>query len=287
MTRVFVKLQGGLGNQLFQYAAGRAVAVRNSAELLLDTRDYGTNNNRPYSLKHFCIKARVATIPECPPHRTSRLRHQVWKRFGRNPRYVCEHGLALNSSVLSLGPDCYLHGYFQSEGYFADIAGRLRSELAFRTAPKGPNGEILNRITGENSVALHVRRGDYLSVGPDYHPVLGRTYYDAAIAYISQRIDLPVIHVFSDCPEWVRKNLKFDYPAVIYDHNLDADCCHEDLRLMSACCHNIIANSSFSWWGAWLNPNPDKIVITPKTWFGGHVPPAPDLIPSTWHRIEN
>ncbi len=285
MTRVFVKLQGGLGNQLFQYSAGRAVAIRNNSELLLDTRVYGANRHRLYSLDHFCIKATIATSLQLPPPRTSRIRYEVWRNFGRYPRYVRERGLALNANVLSSGPECYLHGYFQSEGYFADVAKLLRSELTFRAGPVGLNREMMNRIAGENAVALHVRRGDYVSTGPEFHPVLGRSYYDAAIACITQQIDRPIIHIFSDCPEWVRENLHFDYPTVIHNHNQDAHRCHEDLRLMSACRHNITANSSFSWWGAWLNPNPKKIVITPKTWFGGRLPPAPDLVPSTWHRI--
>ena len=287
MTRVFVQLQGGLGNQLFQYAAGRGVAIRNGSELLLDIRGYGTNRHRQYSLDHFGIKARIASVSELPPPYTSRLRYKVWKRFGRHPRYVRERGLALDTDVLTLGPECYLHGYFPSEGYFADVADQLRSELAFNDAPDSQGREMLNRIAGENAVALHVRRGDYLTAGPKTFPVLAQSYYSMAVAYISEWVHRPVIHVFSDCPDWVHGNLHFDYPTVIHDHNQEKDRCHEDLRLMSACRHNITANSTFSWWGAWLNPNPDKIVIAPKTWFGERVPPVPDLVPSTWHRIVN
>ena len=291
MTRVFVQLKGGLGNQLFQYAAGRAVAVRNNSELLLDTRIYTTNCHRLYSLNHFCIKASVAAPSQLPPPRTSRIRNKLWRALGRHPRYFREHiherGYALNVGTFALGPECYLDGYFLSEDYFADIKDRLHSELDFRSDPKGPNKEMLTRIASENSVALHVRRGDYLNYSSDYFPVLGQSYYDAAIAYIAERVDRPVIHVFSDCPSWVRDNCHFDYPTIVHDQNQETHLNHEDLRLMSACRHNITANSTFSWWGAWLNPNPGKIVVTPKTWFGKLMPSVPDLIPSAWHRISN
>ena len=287
MTRIFVKLMGGLGNQLFQYAAGRAVAIRNDSELLLDTRFYATNGSRLYALDHFCINAKIATISLLPPPDTSRLRYKLWRKLGRRPRYVRESGFALNVNVLALGSECYLDGYFQSEGYFADVANNVRSELAFRDSPSVLSGEMLCSIASENAVALHVRRGDYLNYGPEYHPVLGQSYYDSALDYIAERVDRPVIHIFSDCPNWVRDNLQFEFPTVIHDQNQAANHCHEDLRLMSACSHNIIANSTFSWWGAWLNPNPDKIVITPSTWFGERLPPTPDIVPSTWHRIAN
>ena len=287
MTRVFVQLQGGLGNQLFQYAAGRAVAIRTNSELLLDTRTYDTKGERLYSLDQFRIKARIATDSELPPPRTSWLLYEMWKIFGRHPRYVRERGLSLNSNLLSIGPECYLRGYFLSEGYFSDIANQIRRELTFKSTPDDLGSEMLDRIASENAVALHVRHGDFLTIGPMYYPVLNQTYYDAAISYISSRVECPVFHVFSDCPDWVRSNFQIDYPVVIHDRNQAANLCHEDLRMMSACCHNIIANSSFSWWGAWLNPNPDKLVVTPKAWYGERMPPVPDLFPSTWLRIPN
>ncbi len=287
MTRVFIQLQGGLGNQLFQYSAGRAVAIRNNSELLLDTRFYDKNGRGNYALDHFCIEARIAQISELPPPSTSRLRHNYWRKFGRHPRYVREHGLELNSKLLKLDPECYLQGYFLSEGYFADVAVHIRRELKFKTAPDGQGRKMLNRLAGEDAVALHVRRGDYLTKGPEYYPVLGKSYYDAAISCIAEQVEHPVIHVFSDCPNWARENLQFDHPTVIHDCNQHASLCQEDLRLMSACRHNIIANSTFSWWGGWLNPNPDKIVICPKIWYGERIPPVPDLIPSSWRCIVN
>ena len=286
MARFFVQLKGGFGNQLFQYAAGRAVAIRNDAELLLDARVYSTDHNRLYSLDHFCIKARIATRSELPPT-SSGLRHKIWERFGRRPRLFRESGLSFNSNAVALGPECYLDGYFLSERYFVDVTDFLNCELDFRSPPKGPNKEMLTRIASENAVALHVRRGDYLKYSSDSFPVLGQSYYEEAIAYIGERVDRPVIHVFSDCPSWVRDNFHFDYPTIVHDQNQEAHLHHEDLRLMSACRHNITANSTFSWWGAWLNPNPEKIVVSPEAWYGGCKPPVPDLIPSTWHRILN
>jgi len=277
---------GGLGNQLFQYATAFAVALRNNSELILDIRDIqGSCGGRQQLLMHFGISARVAEPDELPPPRREKARYLIWRNFGRNPKFIREHRLAFNESILKLTTGCYLHGYFQSERYWEDIAHKIREELEITTPPSGQNSELLDRIAGENAVSLHVRRGDYLS--KDNQLIFGQcseNYYEAAIAHVAQYVSPVVIYVFSDCPEWVHENLNFNYPTVVSDQNL-GPLAYEDLRLMSACRHNIIANSSFSWWGAWLNPNPDKIVVAPQKWFAEGHPDNPDIVPPEWCRI--
>lgn len=287
LNRVIVRLVGGLGNQLFQYATARAIANRNGSELLLDIRETEDCSGKwRYSLRHFGVLARIAKTSELPPPRSSKLRYILWRQFGHNPRFVRERGLAVNRNLLTLGPGCYLHGYFQSEEYFSDIAHSLRQELRIITPPNELNAALLERISRENAVSLHVRRGDYLTQGSGVFATCGKAYYDSAIAYVTELAGPPTIYVFSDDPHWAREHLDFRFPMVISDQNhgrLD----YEDLRLISSCRHNIVANSTFSWWGAWLNPNPDKIVVAPRVWFTSGSADNPDIVPSGWHRMKN
>jgi len=277
-----------MGNQLFQYANAFAVARRNDSELILDIRDAQKDyDSTEYPLIHFGISKRVAEFHELPPHRRDKVPYLIWRNFGRNPKFIRENELAFNSQILSLGSGCYLYGYFQSERYFKDCEQIIRHELQIITPPSGKNGELLKRLSGENAVSLHVRRGDYLS--KDNLSTFARCsgdYYNAAVAYVAERVDPIVIYVFTDDPEWVRNNLNFNHPMIISDQN-QGELAYEDLRLMLACRHNIIANSSFSWWGAWLNPNPNKIVVAPEKWFADGHPDNPDIIPPQWHRMAN
>ena len=288
MNQVIVRLIGGLGNQLFQYSTARAVAYRNDVELLLDIREImDSGGSWRYTLKHFDISARIAKHTELPPPRSTKSRYLLWRYFGSNPKFIRERGLGLNSKLMAIGPGCYLHGYFQSETYFSNISDLLRSELKIITPPNQSNANILNQIVDNNAVSLHIRRGDYLSTaGKCTFASCGLNYYANAITHIAEHAGELVIYVFSDEPEWARDNLNFNFPIIISDQN--ADCLDfEDIRLMSACKHNIIANSSFSWWGAWLNPNPNKIVVAPQSWFASEHPDNPDIIPPHWLRIAN
>lgn len=282
--RVFIRLVGGAGNQLFQYATARAVAEKNRAELLLDAREtHILGGKHPYALEHFNIQARIASESELPPHRSRKLRYLSWRYLGRNPRFVREKGLGFNANVLTLGPNCYLHGYFQSEQYFNSISHILREELRIVSQSDTHNRKILEDIKNCNSVALHIRRGDYLSSGSKIYAACKLSYYEGAIAHIYQQSGPMILYVFSDDPDWVRKNLKTEHPIVFSDQN-QGERYLEDLRLMSSCKHNIIANSTFSWWGAWLNPDPAKIVVAPSSWFIDKSY-NPDIIPADWYQL--
>jgi hypothetical protein len=177
----------------------------------------------------------------------------------------------------------YLNGLFQAYQYAQNVEQQLRRELVLREPPSGRNLETLNRIRdSECPVSLHLRRGDYklYNEGRSLLPV---AYYRDAIQAIGERVANPTYFVFSDEMAFARESLPEFESMVFVDHNTE-ESAHEDLRLMSACRHHIIANSTFSWWGAWLNPNPEKVVVVPDPWYLRR--PHTDLIPPRWRRIK-
>ena len=291
MNRLYVCLQGGLGNQLFQYAAARRVAIINNSELLLDLRENHNGHERGmrfrYSLKHFNISARIADISELPAQPNMRIKYFLWRNVLQNPRLIKDIHLACNRDIKSTNRDIYLRGYYQSEYYFADIADALRHEFQTITPPTSHNIAMLNRIKSHNSVSLHIRRGDYITKKWSKHfAYCSNKYYEDAIKYLSERIGSIVIFVFTNDIKWVMNNMKFQHETIISKSN-QGDYDYEDLRLMSACKHNIIANSTFSWWGAWLNHHPNKIIVAPTEWFRPGIEVYRDVVPHSWHRINN
>lgn len=283
---IYVRLAGGLGNQMFQYATARALALRMGSEVLLDVRDLRDGpRHAVFGLDRFRIRARVGQEEELPPGRSQPLRYAIWRAFGRSPRFLRERGLGLNRAVLEAGDDVYLHGYWQSEGYFADAAQTLRTDFEFATAPESGSIRVMEAIRAqEGSVSVHLRRGDYVSTagGRVTHGVCGQDYYTRALKWARDEIG-PKLHafVFSDDLVWARDNLQLDCPMTLVDAN-DPLSAHEDLRLMAACRHHVIANSTFSWWGAWLDARPDKVVIAPHRWYADSRLSNPDILPAGW-----
>ncbi len=284
---VFVRLVGGLGNQLFQYATARAVALRNGVPLILDARAYKPDSAFGYELGHFAIEACVGSAEELPPGRKQPLHYALWRKFGSSPKFVRERGLGFNRNVTALPAGVYLHGYFQTEKYFAEHSDAIRSELRIVEPPSEENRRWLAMIADVPSVSLHLRRGDYVSSakGSQVHGGCTPVYYANAVEHVAAKLGCaPVLHVFSDDPAWARNNLTFPFETHYCAHN-DGSRNYEDLRLMGACKHHIIANSTFSWWGAWLNPDPDKIVVAPRQWFADPRMHNPDIVPEGWVRI--
>lgn len=290
---IIVKLKGGLGNQLFQYAAARSLALRHAAELKVDITFLGPS--RRYGLDRFMTRAAIASPEEITMLTGERRGLQQFVRTvrevfsgegkaGRNtylePHFHYDAGLG------SAPDNTYLDGYWQSERYFKEIEGTIRSEFRLRVAADDVNQKTATAIRAVNAVSLHIRRGDYATCSETHevHGLCPLDYYEEATRIISARVSAPVFFVFSDDPGWVRENLFLDAPMTIVSHN-GTELGEEDLRLISLCRHHIIANSSFSWWGAWLNPSTEKIVIAPRRWFNKADIDTADLLPPAWMSI--
>ena len=290
---VIVRLTGGLGNQMFQYAAARALAERLGVELWLDTRAFEhalafkEYTPRAYALAPFRLRARVASAAE----------------LGRWPQWVAELGMRARAlrplfrrwhfepantydpAVATLRDPIYLVGYWQSERYFADIAARIREEFMLREALSGRNAELLAIARSAGSVGLHVRRGDFLSLADaaQVHGLCSIDYYRRAMDLLRARVPGCRFLVFSDDAQWARAELPAHPGTVFAQGNEQAP--ELDLALMSACGHHIIANSSFSWWAAWLGHHPQQIVIAPTPWYASTKLDTRDLAVSRWQYI--
>jgi hypothetical protein len=198
---------------------------------------------------------------------------------------VCEQGYNLNEDVLSAPSNSYLVGYWQSEAYFADIREQLLLELTPLESPAPEDLTMIERMQQTESVSVHVRRGDYVSLSSAsaYHGLCTLDYYTKALEYIRERVRAPTLFVFSDDPDWTSANLQSPFPTYYINHNT-SEKAFQDLRMMTHCNHHVIANSSFSWWGAWLADSSKQIVVAPAKWFQANRP-TPDLLPSHWARL--
>jgi hypothetical protein len=300
MSLVVTRLIGGLGNQMFQYAVGRALALRRGAALKFDVTGFaavGAHTKRRYELDCFPIhggaasEADLARFGRAGKPRSPRLERVLrrlrmdWRPDGAWPIYYEPH-FQFDPAVNELTAPVYLDGYWQSERYFLGIAGVLRREFTAEVALDRENEAIAAGIDAVNAVSLHVRRGDYVSdpTTNRVHGTCSPDYYRRAVDYVASRTAAPHIFVFSDDPQWSRANLRFAVPITIVDAN-SPDYGYRDMQLMARCRHHIIANSSFSWWGAWLNPSPDKIVVAPQRWFVASTNNTRDLIPPNWARL--
>lgn len=282
---IITRLFGGAGNQLFQYAAGRALADHLGTDLAVDKRylPLGGKTRADCFLHH--KSARFVDNVALPPAKMDgAVKYAAWRALGRNPRFHREEGLGFNADFFDLSDGVYLHGYWQSERYFENIAAQLRGDLRMTTPLDEANAEMAARIgQADGSVSAHVRRGDY--VGDGSYAICAPEYYRDGVARIAEETGKAVtVFVFSNDPDWARENLELGAETVIVDIN-DETKGHFDLHLQTLCDHNIIANSTFSWWGAWLNENPGKRVIAPRDWFGQGKPANPDICPPDWIRL--
>lgn len=290
---IIVKIIGGLGNQLFQYALGKHLALLNHTDLKLDITGFDEYKLHAYSLGHFNITENFATREEMARFkRYQRRRGKIWFIYNRfiadEQKYTQERQFHFDPQILKRTGDIYLDGFWQTEKYFKDIQDILRKEITVKSPLQGRDADIAREIEATNSVMMHIRRGDYVTNQQtnEYHGTCGLDYYRKAIAIIAEKVPSPHFFIFSDDHEWVKENIVLEYPSTYVDHN-NADKNYEDLRLMSLCKHHIIANSSFSWWGAWLSQNTHKIVIGPKGWFNNPKKKSitSDVIPSDWITI--
>lgn len=285
---IISRINGGLGNQMFQYAAGRALALRHGVDLVLDTRLFDGTTQFDLGLDVFNVMHVPASKTRLPPdRRASRLGYLLWRGLKLKPVLFRENGLGFNPGFERLGRDVYLSGYWQSERYFRDYEDRIREDFRIVRPPDAANRRMLEEIARVSAVSVHIRRGDYVSNARTNatHGTCSLDYFRKGLSLIAEQKGIdPVVFAFSDDPQWVRENLNVPFELRLADHN-DAAHGYEDLRLMSACRHHVIANSSFSWWGAWLNPSPDKLVVAPKRWFADPSMSNPDICPDGWVRL--
>lgn len=291
--KTYFAVHAGLGNQLFQYAAGLYAETLMGRPVLFDLlsfTDKKVPHPRPYLLDRFMID------------RSMHCGGFLWRKaFGSSPKLMrvkkalrrCYGIRVISESTphrldpqLTTLPACekvLLYGFWQCKDYVEAVADRLRIELQFRHRTAGINTAILADIKGKSCpVSLHIRRGDYRHVS-EGQILLPLEYYRAAIQLLQKRFDDAHFFIFSDDLAWARAHFPAHLPATFAEGNGE-DQAHEDLRLMSSCRHHIIANSSFSWWGAWLNSDPGKAVIMPRQWMGSMATPA-GLIPVGWETL--
>lgn len=291
-----MKFNGGLGNQMFQYAFSLMLAEQFNAEIVFDfsyfenVKSANQVTTREFELNVFNLCCKEATLKDLAaikrPEFKSKFKNTLAKKFPQKfgINYVREKNNSVFDKNLFEYPEYYYYeGYFQNEKYFKHLRGNLLNKFSLQIPIDEKNQHILNKIRETNSVSIHIRRGDYVSL--DYvnkiHGLCPMEYYKRAIESIARHVRSPHFFLFSDDINWVIENLKIEYPFTIVDFNLGKG--WFDMNLMKQCKHNIIANSSFSWWGAWLNEYPEKIIIAPKNWTVKKQ--KCEIIPANWQKI--
>jgi len=295
-----MRVSGGIGNQLFQYALGRALTLESGAPLLLDISSYIKPKPgealRAYTLPRFNIQGEIAAhsdfgsigVPD-PADQSfiAKLKRRLIRARESDEafhqrRIILEGAFNFIPDILNVKGNAFLAGVWQSEKYFKDHADQIRKDLVLKESLSSKALEIQKQMRESQSVAVHVRRGDQVS-DPDLvkkHGLLTDEYYSSALKYMKSKLSDPRFFVFSDEIGWVKQNMGFGADAVYVSESNLPD--YEELMLMASCKHQIIAKSSFSWWGAWLNQNPNKIVIAPRQRFASDSQEAKDLIPDSW-----
>lgn len=281
---VIMKLQGRLGNQMFQYALAKQLQHLGK-KVKIDNSQLKYNNDYN-ELGIFGVDYEEATLEEVAKYGdcNKSLLHKILRHtIGYKKTHYLEKGMEFHPEMFELD-EKYIDGYWQTEKYFKEIESDIRKCYQFPEDDNPLNLEIKEKMSSTNSVALHIRRGDYLKkeVMQLYGNPCNEEYYKKAISYFIQKYENVHFFVFTNDKEWVKENFKAAGEMTFVEWNSGKNS-FRDMELMSCCKHNVIANSSFSWWSAWLNGNKDKEVITPKVWFENI--PTPDVWCEGWMRM--
>lgn len=294
---VIVQIAGGLGNQLFEYAFGRSLALRNGVPLILDHRSGFPRDfhKRVFTLDRYGIDCAFVSPSADLSKPAGRVLRRL-KRWRNRLRPIARRSYILERDVFAYDPDVasmrivqptYFEGVWQHQEYFVEHRATLLRDLTLRSPVSDATQEVAKRIEDSNAVCLHVRRLLGVPNQKDARPLpenaaihLAASYYDRAIAFVAERIESPRFFVFADYPDWARTHLRLPFPAEYVLHN-GSDRDYEDLWLMSRCRAFVIANSTFSWWGAWLATHPEKVVVAPEEGIGCGL----KSIPAGWNRI--
>ena len=277
-----VELIGGIGNQMFQYAFGQLLEEDIFYDLSWFEYSKKSKNvtQRNYELDFFDIQIKKLTRKEAKKYKKNNKLLLLFGIKTKHKKIIEKPFNVYNPELLKISKGIF-EGYFQCAQYVEPIRKQLLKDFTPRNKINLENKKVLEQILSTNSVSLHVRRGDYVKL-QHIHGLCDILYYEKSIEFISKKIKNPHFFLFSDDIEWVKENLKINYPYTIVDINSGSNS-PWDIWLMKHCKHNIIANSSFSWWGAWLNENPEKIVIAPQNWTIDNN--NTDIIPTNWERI--
>lgn len=293
----YIKIDGGLGNQLFQYCFGYSLSCRGE-EVRYDIsfyRQFLENKpsfftKRDFLLGKYNLPLNLASEGECQKYLDEKtVKSKVpgfFRKLFRLPKHrlitlqTHEKSRRYDASLPELSGEVFYSGNFITEKYFAAYREELLPLLKLREKLEGENLKMQQLIEKTNSVSLHIRRSDYVSYG--YH-IASLQYYEQAMAYINAHVENPHYFIFSDDMDWVKANLHVQGTCTYVDLN-DINHGYWDLELMRHCKHNIIANSTFSWWGAWLNENPGKIVVAPEVWYVD-AEDSKDIVPDSWVKI--
>jgi len=292
-----VLIYGGLGNQMFQYALNIALNEKGNKSKILFTNFFynqhhnGFNLSRafkirlPFPLNVYDFLLSYGEIV----FRNKKVSYLLQKLITRHHKkkyisYREEEEFIYDEKIFNKTSNLFV-GIWQVEAYFKDYKDIVSREFVFKYPKDKKNKNLIEEINARNSISIHVRKGDYnSSAWSKTHDVIkDKTYYINAINYLNEKIQDPHYYIFSDDIPWVKENLEFP-GCTFVDHNKGKNA-YIDMYLMSLCKHNIIANSTFSWWGAWLNPNKDKVVIAPKKWLNSSEIIVKDLIPDSWIKL--
>ncbi len=270
---------------MFQYAFGKRMAIQNNDILKLDIaglQQTSTETKRDYALGAFAIDAEIAGHGE-----TTRIKYPygLLSKVARfiHAKVFRKFYVQYDHSITTQTGDLYLDGFFQDQRYFKDIEGTIRKEFILKEQMSEPARKVAEKIAAsENSASIHIRRGDYVTDAKAnaHHGTCGPEYYAEAFKVLRNKVGPCTFFVFSDDIDWVKENMNLENATYVSSPEIRD---YEELILMSLCSHNVIANSSFSWWGAWLNANPEKIVIAPHRWTAKSS--NNDIIPSSWIKI--
>lgn len=285
---IIVKIWGGLGNQLFQYSFGKYLAARLGAAVKYDiqvTNSLNSFTQRDLAISFFNVEMPLATAAEVNQKKyfsniyLARLERKIAQHF---PALLQTHIVEPNDPTgfdpLQVRDNCYYEGYWQAFKYLQPVDDLIRRHCTLAQPPGQAVTEMLAQIKAADSVSIHVRRGDYLT--HKYLPACTMSYYQKAMLVFTKEAGNTKFFIFTDDVAWCRENFTGPQYVIVTGNQH-----FEDLYLMSNCRHNIIANSTFSWWGAWLNSNPGKIVVAPEVWHTKQVNKASDLLPANWIKI--
>ncbi len=294
---IILKVFGGLGNQLFQYAFGRAISLKYDRELVID-KSYFDEKNYPFQLhpyypyklddyeniSSFFYPKQKARFAKLIARKKIYKLSNLFSLLAGSPYFL--HEREFNFSKLEGHKIAYLKGYWQKFRLIEEFRSEILEDLSFNKPLTEENNAYLVQIKSANSVSIHIRRGDYMN-----HPVFKGLYSNCSLDYfkrgaqeISNTLNDPLFFIFSNDNNWVRENFEIPFKTILIDCD-GPD--HEHLFLMSQCKHNIISNSTFSWWGAWMNDNPEKVVIGPKNWFQDEKRKDDIYYPKAWKEMDN